>query len=297
MYRDEIKKSPWFKKIIMTYPMINQELIIKDMYLTKVLYFVKDLFKELNIEKYYLRGGTFLSKCFRQTNRLSEDIDLTIIAKSKSQARRKLLDISNKLDQLTIEKGFEITFRDEQWNCPRNYLHTRISYEGVQFEIDIKSVEEDNIINQPLQIVNREIYDISKKFSNELEGSYIFPTINLELVVAEKLIGFHKSKDVSDKRHFRHIYDIYMIFHSNLLTNNKETWDDIKQIYQIVVDAVETKYDIDNVLAHNICFDDNYISNKDFLKQILFFLRSECYGNVEWNKIINFYANLKEELI
>ncbi len=296
MNKSEIIKNPCFAKIVREYPHINTKLIIKDIYLSKALAFVKELFISTNITKYYLRGGTCLSKCYKETNRLSEDIDLTILGKNKTDAKNKLKLISEKLDELANEKGFEITFRDNYWNCARNFLHAAIIYEGVSFEIDIKSVEETNVINSVLKIQNKEVFDVFQKINKNYNDVFDMPIINLELMVAEKMIGFHKRSNEISRRQYRHLYDIYMIFNFNLLNNNKETWTSIQKIYKLIIEELESKFNISTNILDNSCFDIEMLLKPENKQKIIKYLTDECYGNVEWNKIINFYANLKQTL-
>ncbi len=297
MNKSEIIKNPCFIKIIREYPHINTNLIIKDIYLSKALAFIKELFINLDITNYYLRGGTCLSKCYKETNRLSEDIDLTILGKNRTDARNKLKLIAEKLDELANKKEFEITFRDNYWNCSRNFLHAAISYEGVSFEIDIKSVEETNIINTVLKIQNKEVFDVFQKINKNYDDVFELPIINLELMVAEKMIGFHKHSNEINRRQYRHLYDIYMIFNFNLLNNNKETWTSIQRIYKLIVEELESKFNISTNIVDNSCFDIQMLLERENKQKIIKYLKDECYGKVEWNKIIDFYANLKQSLI
>ncbi len=81
--------------------------IKKDFYLTELLkQVIKNLdeFKTKNkIIDYFLRGGTNLSKCYLKTNRLSEDIDLTLVVKSRTKGKNTIKDIGNFFDCLEQE--------------------------------------------------------------------------------------------------------------------------------------------------------------------------------------------------
>lgn len=70
----------------------NYDLILKDYYVTVILYLLRDV-KDL-----YFKGGTALHKIFLNYARLSEDIDLTVISDVKG--------IKKKIEELLTESKF-----------------------------------------------------------------------------------------------------------------------------------------------------------------------------------------------
>ena len=70
----------------------NAKLMIKDYYLTLILYLIKD------IECIYFKGGTALNKIFLSHARLSEDIDFTITCDVK--------EIQKEITKILKDSGF-----------------------------------------------------------------------------------------------------------------------------------------------------------------------------------------------
>lgn len=69
----------------------QRDLLLKDYYLTRILYALKDL------EGIYFKGGTALNKIFLNHARLSEDIDFTL-TRSEKEVRNDILAMLKKLD-------------------------------------------------------------------------------------------------------------------------------------------------------------------------------------------------------
>lgn len=89
---DEIKRisSLEFKDLNSKYP-FEPRLLLKDYYLTMILYAIKD------VKGIYFKGGTALNKIFLDHARLSEDIDFTL-TRDEKEVRDEILIILKKLD-------------------------------------------------------------------------------------------------------------------------------------------------------------------------------------------------------
>lgn len=284
-------------KILIKFPKLKVELIEKDILIDELL---EIIINEFNREKimFYLRGGTSLSKCYLETNRMSEDIDITIISKSSTQSKKDIQTISRIFNKLDDENVLKIVKKDSKWNTERNFLNSQILYKNHSFEIDIKFTQANNKENKFINLQEKSILNICEKFklTNKKDKDIKINVLCLEYVCAEKLIAFHKNylKNKHNKRIYRHLYDIFMIFDSGLLNNNQQTWLHINEIYDVIINEIELKSkDNFNVpLRKNACF--NFDKKDNDLKNILSILiDNECYVKVSTSKIIDFFINLK----
>lgn len=81
----------------------NPNLIMKDYYITIMLYLLKD------IEGIYFKGGTALQKTILDYSRISEDIDFTVTADIED-IKKKIIDLLNKsnlFEGITKDKDVE----------------------------------------------------------------------------------------------------------------------------------------------------------------------------------------------
>src|SRR3989344_8116404 len=87
---DEIKRiSPNYIDELTRKKGFVRPLLVKDYYLTVILYLIKDL------GGVYFKGGTALNKIFLNHSRLSEDIDFTL-ARDEKEVRNEISQILNK---------------------------------------------------------------------------------------------------------------------------------------------------------------------------------------------------------
>lgn len=284
-------------KILIKFPKLKVELIEKDILIDELL---EIIINEFNREKimFYLRGGTSLLKCYLETNRMSEDIDITIISKSSTQSKKDIQTISRIFNKLEGENVLKIVKKDDKWDTERNFLNAQILYKNHSFEIDIKSTQVNNKENKFINLQEKSILNIYEKFelTNKKDKDIKINVLCLEYVCAEKLIAFHKNylKNKHNKRAYRHLYDIFMIFDSRLLNNNHQTWLYINEIYDVVINEIElkSKDDFNVPLRENVCF--NFDKKDNDLKNILSILiDNECYVKASTSKIIDFFINLK----
>ena len=75
--------------LLLKFPSLSVELIYKDIYLSEIMEYIVNIFDNKSWQdNYFLCGGTSLSKCYTTTNRLSEDIDITIFGLSLDQGKK-----------------------------------------------------------------------------------------------------------------------------------------------------------------------------------------------------------------
>lgn len=74
------KQKQSLQKLKIKFPLISIELIQKDILMDEILVIIKKLFENIKPQNFNwsIVGGTMLSKCYKEINRLSEDIDLTL---------------------------------------------------------------------------------------------------------------------------------------------------------------------------------------------------------------------------
>ena len=89
---DEVKRISRleFDDIISNYP-FSRELLVKDYYLTRILYALR------NVDGIYFKGGTALHKAFLNHARLSEDIDFTL-TRNEKEVKEDIVKILETLD-------------------------------------------------------------------------------------------------------------------------------------------------------------------------------------------------------
>ncbi len=123
--------------------------------------------------------------------------------------------------------------------------------------------------------------------------------MSLEYTVAEKIIAFEKNyKFDTDIRCCRHPYDIYMIFKYNLLSNDKKTWNRIKNIYNEVCKTEVIRLKDCETKKYNTSFYETILMNKTIDKEtrlismLEHLIDNECYVKEKYQDIISFYLNL-----
>ena len=85
---DEIKKISYDEtKEIAAEHGFDPDILLKDYYITTILYLIKD------VEGIYFKDGTALQKIFLNYSRLSEDIDFTVTKNVKDTAKEINVDL------------------------------------------------------------------------------------------------------------------------------------------------------------------------------------------------------------
>lgn len=171
----------------------DQSLIVKDYYITVLLYLLKD------IDGLYFKGGTALQKIFLNYSRLSEDIDFTI-TKNVNLIRKqieKVIKKSGMFGKVTKDKHVH--------KFIRLIIHYKDPFneKGTVF-IDLNKKSE--LLKKP------EKYNI-KHFYGENIPSFSFFTLAKDEMITEKVsatINRNKPRD-----HF----DVYSILSNNISLN------------------------------------------------------------------------------
>ncbi|MGL4343348.1 MAG: nucleotidyl transferase AbiEii/AbiGii toxin family protein [Metamycoplasmataceae bacterium] len=303
MHNDNLNDQ--IKKILLSYPKLKKEMILKDIYLSEI---IEHIVKKFNNQKwrqnYFICGGTSLSKCFKTSDRLSEDIDISIFGYTKNKGKNIIKDVSlfidNEIEELK-NKNINIIVKKQNnkiWKEPRNYLKFSFIYKEETFSVDIKAIKTKIDYEKDLEF--KTLFNILDKENSEKENKLKIPIINLHCIVAEKLLVFGKKynnlTENSDyenvKRLFRHIYDVYMIFDKKIIELSLENLTKIKNWYQEI--AKYEKVSINNIEQINVFQDDFF--NKSNLSNLKLIIDNECYEKVQVKKIILFFKNLKMHL-
>lgn len=190
---DEIKKitAEQLDNVASKYP-FNRPLMVKDYYLTLILYLIKD------VNGIYFKGGTALNKIFLNHARLSEDIDFTISRDTKEIQKEisKILKDSGLFGEITEDKNVE------------GFLRMVIHYnlEGQKGEVFIDLNQRANVVN------NTEKHKLNHFYEGFIP-KFEINTLSKEEIIAEKFaatIGRNKPRD-----HF----DVYQIIHAKMPLN------------------------------------------------------------------------------
>ena len=186
---DQIKelKENEFEQIIVEKG-FNRSLLIKDYYLTIILYLIKD------IKGLYFKGGTALQKTLLGYTRISEDIDFSInrsLNEVKKEIKKTIND-SKIFENITKDKdidGFTRLIIPYKTNLGKDKIFIDLNMRG-------------KIILEPEKIDMKHFYSNIPKFK--------FSCLNKKEMVAEKVaaaIGRNKPRDH---------YDIYQIIKQSL---------------------------------------------------------------------------------
>ena len=190
---DEIKRisSIDFNGIVSKHP-FNRKLLVKDYYITLILYMIKD------IQGIYFKGGTALNKMFLEHARLSEDIDFTITRSEK--------EVKDEIFNVLAPSGF---FRDvtEEKNVDG---FTRLI---VEYKDDLGNDKIFVDLNKKAKLILPSETHTVNHFYSPFIPEFSFRTIAKEELIAEKIratITRNKPRD-----HF----DVYKIIHANMPIN------------------------------------------------------------------------------
>lgn len=288
-------------KITMKYRNLSEKMIIKDLLIDEIIKELSTIFntlmnKGLNFD-WLLVGGTSLSKSYKEIKRISEDIDISILCESKEHTKKVMKEILSYFLILDNKKRlpFNIIEKDViSINETFNFKNFKIDYKGYEFDIDFKTLVNNNYYN-PNQ---RKIINVSHKILKLNQSEEIIIKIpDFKYIIAEKFLAYQKMKvkNTDNIRMWRHIFDIYSIFIEQLLENNIKNWREINIIYNFIIDQYE-RTQLEKDIRNNIIFTNNFEElklNKDYLR---LFLKTECFKKYSVKNIIDFYVNLKDIL-
>lgn len=166
----------------------DRELLIKDYYLTLILYLLKD------VKDIYFKGGTALQKTFLNYSRLSEDADYTVT--------RDIPSVKKEIEEVIIDSGIfdKITKDKDVHEFTRLVVHYKKLAEGTVF-IDLNK--------RAKLLMKSEKHEIKHFYSGFIPSFSLFTLAKSEMV-AEKMaatIGRNKPRDH---------YDLYKIVRARI---------------------------------------------------------------------------------
>lgn len=180
-------------RLILAEKKFQEDLLVKDYYLTRILYLIKDL------EGVYFKGGTALQKTLLDYSRLSEDIDFTLVSDLSGIRKEmtRILDESKLFGKITQDKDVD------------KFVRLIAPYNSAlgKGEIFIDLNQGGKLLLKPESLELKHFYPNIPKFS--------FPCLNKKEMIAEKVaaaIGRNKPRDH---------YDIYQIIKHNIPINMK----------------------------------------------------------------------------
>jgi len=169
-------------------------------------------------------GGTALSRAYRLTSRMSEDVDLKIVrekAPSRGELRKLRADITGAL----LAAGFVFD--------PENENHRNVMYKGhyTKYQLPYKPIAEGKGILRPDVQIETSVWPLRREAVEKSVMSFIAEAYGQEPEVrkiacssiletaAEKLVGLTWRagselaglRDVRDRTLVRHIYDLHVI--------------------------------------------------------------------------------------
>ena len=227
-------------------------LLLKDYYLTLILYLIKD------INGIYFKGGTALNKIFLNYARLSEDIDFTL-TRNEKEVRNEIKGILEKTDfvnSITEGKSVDGFLR----------MIVKCKSELGESEIFIDLNQKGKLI------LSSEMHKIANFYSPFIP-EFSVKTLAKDELIAEKVaasIGRNKPRD-----HF----DVYQIIHSNIPINIemvKKKCKDSGDEFSIIkmfnkAQTLKNRWDNDmvNLLAEPISFQEiiQFLANHFKLKE------------------------------
>ncbi len=190
---DEIKRIPAIEfEVIVGKTNFLREKLIKDYYLTLILYLIR------NVEGIYFKGGTALNKIFLNHARLSEDLDFSLTRNEK--------EVKNEISKILADLQFvkDITEGKNVDGFLRMIIKCQSEIGESEIFIDLN--KRAKLLQKP------EIYEI-KHFYEPFIPKFSIKTIAKEELIAEKVaatIGRNKPRD-----HF----DVYKIIHQGIPIN------------------------------------------------------------------------------
>lgn len=266
---------------------IIEEYVEKDYWLVSIL---KNLFSQ--DRGYVFKGGTSLSKCYKLINRFSEDIDISY---SSLYEELPITEIKRKFKGITTaikENGLEIENKDKlrrsayfnQFVCPypsvtngtgiEKKVIIELAGQTPSFPTNKKTIQ--TFIGEYLEKIGR--HDLVEKY--ELEPFEI-NVQSLERTLVDKtyaICDYYLSH--KERRHSRHLYDLYKISSIvNLDSNLKDLFLQVKEYRKEIPICFSAKDDVklNEVLDHII----NEASFKSDYESVTYPL---LYENIDYSK-------------
>jgi predicted nucleotidyltransferase component of viral defense system len=171
----------------------NPNLILKDYYLTIMLYLLKD------VKGIYFKGGTALQKTILDYSRISEDIDLTVTLDMK-KIKKEIIEIltnTNLFEKITKDKDVE------------GFTRLIFHYKTIDDKEDKVLID----LNARAKLSKKPERHKMQHFYQENIPEFTFNTLAFEEIIAEKMaatIGRNKPRDH---------YDLYKILKAKLPIN------------------------------------------------------------------------------
>lgn len=211
--------------ILLTSEKLNLDpmLIEKDYWITHSLY---HLSKSEYKHKVVFKGGTSLTKCYRDLRRFSEDIDIALLANDISSSQiKKILTRVEKVMSLDLQPG---KFEEERKSG--NYRYTQFKYKSlfagnmmelhpnIRFELTsfmhpypYENRMLGSFIEHYLDVMN--MHDVIQEFGL---GKFELNVLTIERTVVEKLASLIRMSYATDLKEIiaktRHLYDLYMTY-------------------------------------------------------------------------------------
>lgn len=202
---------------------LDQTIIEKDYWITHSLY---KLSKSEYIDHVVIKGGTSLSKCYKDLHRFSEDIDIALLASNMTNSQIK--NTMSKVEKIMSAELFLELFNDE---CKSGvYRYTQFSYpsfiigyltelhHSIRFEISsfmhphpYKKKELCSMIGNYLYI--KEMQDVLDQYDL---FKFDLNVLAIERTVVEKIASLIRMSYESNLSELlsktRHLYDLYMTY-------------------------------------------------------------------------------------
>ena len=197
-------------------------LVEKDWYVIKALAAVTAV--DTGDFRLVFGGGTALSRAYRLTNRMSEDVDLKIV-REKAPSRGELHKLRADITDALLAAGFSFD--------PGNENHRKVMYKGhyTKYQLPYKPIAEGKGILRPDVQIETSVWPLWREAVEKPVISFIaeaygqgpeVPKIACSSILetaAEKLVGLTwragselaGMRDVRDPTLVRHIYDLHVI--------------------------------------------------------------------------------------
>lgn len=212
---------------------LDPSIIEKDYWVTRALY----LLSQSEMKNYAIfKGGTSLTKCYKDLNRFSEDIDIGVLKENLSataiKKRMKNIEVS------MVDKSFEVvskiadskTCRETEFKYSSLYsnslneLHKHIRFEIMSF-LEPTPYEKREVTSfiQDYLYKNELLEAISENNMERFELN----VLSLDRTLLEKIVSLIRMSYEENleelKRKTRHLYDVHMFYGFNKdFFSNKE---------------------------------------------------------------------------
>ncbi len=202
---------------------LDPTIVEKDYWITSALYHLSKSEYKNNV---VFKGGTSLTKCYKDLHRFSEDIDIAILANDMTNSKikktlQKVEEImsfelkSNEFDEERKSGDYRYTqfTYDSLFSGKLRELHPKIRFELTSF-MHPHPYEHRKVGTFIEQYLNENgMHDVIAEF--ELE-KFELNVLSIERTVIEKLASLIRMSYQEDLKEFqtktRHLYDLYMTY-------------------------------------------------------------------------------------